>query len=118
MSKIGDFFEKLESEKEDASKNESKIVKNRTSKIFSVVWSFVKNNWLLILIAYFCFQAMTYAEDAARYARNSEDYAADASHYARYASDYAETAADYAETAADYSEQAADDASYLRRWSY
>jgi len=105
------LLEKFENEDESAFEEETKQIKGGLSKTVGFIWKFAINNWLLILIAYFSFQTMIYAQDAARYAMNAEDYAADASSYSR-------AAADYSEIAADYSEQAADDTSYLRIWSY
>lgn len=111
MGKFHELVEKFESEEENAFADEKQQIKTKTKSGFGKVWSFVKNNWLLVLIAIICYQAMIYAEEASRQASYAADYAGDASYYAREASDYAETAADFAE-------EAADDAAYIKRWSY
>ena len=68
--------------------------------------SFIKANWLLVLIAIFSCVAMINSIQAKNYSERAYGYAVDASYNSEKAADYAAEAADKADDASDYASEA------------
>jgi hypothetical protein len=74
-------------------------------KAFTTIWSFFIKNWLLLLIAYFAYNAMVDASAARSWAVQAADEAEEAAYYAEEAAQNAAEAATQATDAAQRARQ-------------